>query len=83
MPELGWFNNGTCVGVKLLLDDREPEDDPSHPMRRLRYPPLAVIVRPTLVDIGNILADENVPSGCFPVEPQDSEFMVSADGAKF
>jgi len=78
LPELGWFNNGTCIGVKLLLDHREPPDNPETPFRRLLYTPLAVIVRPSLVDIGDILVDENVPSGCFPVIPVNTSFTVSS-----
>jgi len=76
MPELGWFNNGTCVGVKLLLHPDEPPDDLSKPFRVLKYQPRAVIVRPTDIDIGDLLADDNVPSGCIPVAPQCKKFEV-------
>jgi len=84
IPIIGWANNCTAVGVKLLLDPREKPDDGKGPTHELDYPPLAIIVRPTTVKLGDLFEDENVPSGCFPVVPQTAEpFTVRGGGGSF
>jgi len=76
IPSVGWFNNGTCTGVKLLVDALEPEDNPDLVVRQLRFPPTAVIVRPNDAVIGGVFADANVPSGCLPVSKVETSFTV-------
>lgn len=59
---VGAVTNALCVGRRIDLDPREPEDDLSRPYRVLRYPPLAVWVEPmeSPVPVGN---------GCGPMGP--------------
>jgi len=73
LPTIGWFTNGTCTGVKLLLHPDEPEDNLQTPLRRLKYPPRAIFVRPDGIDIGDLLEDSMVPPGCIPITPRRAE----------
>jgi hypothetical protein len=45
-PCLGVVHNGRCVARGILLDPREPEDTYVGPVRKLKYPPLALFVQP-------------------------------------
>jgi hypothetical protein len=78
-PEAGWIHNNGCTGQALLLDPREPQDDPSMPVRFLKYPPLAMFVKPDLLDVGdachNIMPE--CPVGCIPVTLQTTTFSVA------
>jgi len=77
VPSAGWFNNGTCTGVKLLVDALEPADSGDSLFRNLHYPPVGIVVRPNDAAIGDLFRDENVPSGCVPVVKIEKEFTVS------
>jgi hypothetical protein len=62
--EVGRAKNNTCIGKALLLDHREPPDDPTQKVRTLQFPPLAVFVKPAIVDVGQ--ACHNLCTACPP-----------------
>jgi len=76
MPEIGWCNNGLCTGVRLLLHPDEPADDVGKSFRRLENQPVGIVVRLEDADIGDVLMDERVPSGCVPVKQKSVRFQV-------
>ena len=69
-PEIGRAKNCWCTGVKIVLDDQEPEDDHTRPYRLLSFPPKAFIVRPHDLDVGDTCCDDDglVPRGCIAVK---------------
>jgi hypothetical protein len=73
-PDICWANNFSCTGVKLLLDPKEAADDLSMPFRTLRYPPVAICVRPDGTSIGKLI--QNVPEHCVPVVRTRKKFQV-------
>ena len=48
----GRVNNTVATVTGIIVDAREPPDDPTKPVWLLRSPPAAVIVRPSAVDVG-------------------------------
>jgi hypothetical protein len=78
-PEAGWIHNNGCTGQGLLLDPREPEDDPSVPVRFLKYPPLAMFVKPDVIDVGDACHSlmPECPAGCIPIPVQSTSFAVT------
>jgi hypothetical protein len=75
-PELCYVTNFSCTGVKLILDEAEPPDDLSKPMHILKYPPVAICVKPDGTSIGNLLANLDVPEGCISVGRTQKHFKV-------
>lgn len=78
-PTAGRVKNNKCIGRALLLDAREPPDDPQQKVRFLQYPPSAVFVQPSIIDVGD--ACHNVckvcPPGCIPVTMATKTFSIS------
>ena len=60
-PALCWVNNFMAIGTSIILDPREPDDDPKFPYRMLRFLPLAVTVRPEGTSLGVVSKHVNVP----------------------
>jgi hypothetical protein len=76
-PELCYVTNFSCTGVKLILDELEGPDDLTQPARMLKYPPVAICVKPDGTSIGNLFEDLGVPEGCIPVGRVRKTFVVS------
>lgn len=68
---LGWVNNGSCTGVRLILANDEPPDDGLGAFWILRRQPVAIIVRIDGRDFGELFGDA-VPAGCLPIFPRRS-----------
>jgi hypothetical protein len=77
-PLLGWVNNGTCTGERIILHADEPVDDLQGDFWTLKYPPQAIIVRIDGRDTGDMFGDP-VPSGCVPVFPIKSQDTMKHD----
>lgn len=69
------MKNNFCTGEQLILDPKEPPDDLSTPFRALRYPPIAIIVRPEHSNIHEHAVGFN--SGCIPILPRTKTFSVT------
>ena len=77
-PLIGWVNNGTCIGERIILHPDEPIDDLHGDFWTLKYPPIAVIVRIDGRDVGDMFGAP-VPTGCVPVFPIRSKKPMSHD----
>lgn len=65
---IGWANNVSCFAHKLILDPREPPDPLADPACwRLRYPPLAVLVRPAGMQLRDPPLCAGLPGDVVPV----------------
>ena len=61
------LKNNLCTGRRIIIHPMEPEDDPSKPIRLLRFPPLAIIVQPDGEPIGDVCKSPEIPVHCIPV----------------
>ena len=77
-PNVGHVNNNIAIGHALHVDPREADypDDLSKPYRVLRYPPLAVVVKPEGFGAASLRLS-SWPRGCIPVEPQKVRINLS------
>lgn len=73
-PAIGWFNNGSCIGEKLVLDEREPPDNMKGDFRVLKYQPKALIVRLPNRKVAK-LCGEGIPEDCVPITPNYSKII--------
>jgi hypothetical protein len=73
-PAIGWFNNGSCIGEKLVLDEREPPDNMKGDFRVLKYQPKALIVRLPHRKLGKLCGDD-IPEDCVPITPRHSKVI--------
>jgi hypothetical protein len=81
-PALGRVNNNTAVGVKLILDPREPAittEQRASPVHYLRFPPAAIIVAPSAPNPVNVRLDSGtdlgMPPGAVAIQPIKMTFM--------
>lgn len=76
-PGAGRVRNAGCVGRRIDLDPREPEDDITQPFRILRYPPLCVWVQPleTPAPLGTACGPLGPPD-CIPITPATATATV-------
>ena len=75
------ITNNTCIGRKIVLDPREPQDDLSRPFRMLHYPPLAIYVQPEGPPIGDVCGGiADCPPNCIPIPRKTVNFTVSWKG---
>lgn len=77
----GYVKNNTCTGHRLILDTREPPDDGSGDMWKLRFPVLGMIVKPDMVDVGTEVMGTSFPPNCIPVVPKPVTFALSLPSA--
>lgn len=73
-PVIGCFNNGSCIGDSLVLDDREPDDDMTGDFRVLKYQPKALIVRLPDRKLGKLCGD-GITEDCIPLFPTNSKVI--------
>ena len=64
--DLGWASNNSCRLVRIVLDDREEEDDMKGDHWELKYLPVGMIVEPVGIDADDVgEVSENLPKGTF------------------
>ena len=68
-PQVHWVNNNKAVAHGIILDPREPPDDLTKPIRQLRYPPIAIIAKPSGPAMGRLYENPCIPEGCILVAP--------------
>lgn len=69
-PLLKRTKNNTCVGLKLMLDPREPHvqaDAPTPALRTLRYPPIGIVVKPRKALEHIAIHPPPIPHGCLVI----------------
>lgn len=71
--------NNFCTGEQLILHPAEPDDDLSLPYRTLRFPPLAILVRPEHSNIKEQMS--GIKPGCIPILPKSKTFSVTLPDA--
>ena len=77
-PSICWVNNFSAVGTSIILNKNEPADDLSQPIRYLKYPPLAITVRPEKTSLG-IVCKKNAVKDV----PKDSIIVPRINNKKF
>ena len=81
-PHVGWRTNDTCTGVSIVLHPSEPPDNGFGNVRMLRYPPLAVIVRPDSPIPEGMAGEGVLPVGCIPVMSKAVHFSLKFPDAR-